>query len=226
MHLSTIGQLSLSLSLAVYFIYFLPQIWYNQKTGNARSISPWLQLIYVLGYSTDWLYGATAQLQWQYRCVTLIGMLALCFQQWQMRPARETHEINHQKLLRNYGINTTAVLLMILSALTFSCSVTLRNVLSTNSLGTISMLCSILALSPQLISNYKNKNGFAISHVFIGITLICAVLDLVSAIFLHWPWPSLVSPVALFLINLGCLLQQRRYRRPEINANRTLFYNT
>ena len=222
MHLSTIGQLSLSLSLAVYLIYFLPQIWYNQKTGNARSVSPWLQLIYVLGYSTDWLYGAAAQLQWQYRCVTLIGILALCFQQWQMRPTSEAHQLNHGKLLRNYRFNTTVVVLMILSALTFSHFVTPGKTRSINSLGTMTMLCSILAFAPQLIRNYKNKNGLAISHVFIAITLICAVLDLVSAVCLDWPWPSLVSPPALFTINLSCWLQQRRYRRREANFIRPL----
>jgi len=205
MHLETIGQVSLSLSFFVYCIYFLPQIWHNRKAENARSISVWLQLIYVLGYSADWLYGAAAHLEWQYRCVSLIGLLALCYQQWQMRGVGGKY--------RNYLLSTIAVLIMVIGSLALSF---VNLPLPTNGLGTISMLCAIFAFVPQLIANYKSKNGQAISHLFIGITLICAVLDMVSAICLSWPWPSWVSPPALFILHIACWFQQRKYREEPI----------
>jgi hypothetical protein len=209
-----IGQLSLSLSFLFYCLYFLPQIWHNRRPENARTISNWLQLTYVLGYCSDWLYGAAAHLEWQYRCVTLIGILALCYQQWQMRPRLPSNKAHYRRL-------STLVAMMVASALIGSLYLPARQPQMVNSLGTLSMLCSIFAFVPQLVRNYQHKNGQAISHAFIAITLICACLDMVSAIFLHWPWPSLVGPPALFLLHLACWLQQAHYRRPGMAEARS-----
>jgi uncharacterized protein with PQ loop repeat len=216
MHLPSIGQLSLSLSFFVYCLYFLPQIWHNRKPSHARYISRFLQLIYVLGYSADWLYGAAAHLEWQYRCVSLIGIFALSYQQWQMRPPSGGE--------RSYGLHSFAVASMILTSFVFSLFFTIKGTLATNAFGTISMLCAMFALTPQLIRNYKDKNGLAISHFFIGMTLIGCILDMISAIFLHWPWQSLVSPPILFIIQLSCWWQQRFYRKKTI-GDKTEFYS-
>ncbi len=217
MNAQFIGQLSLSISFIFYCIYFFPQIWHNRKSENAAKISYWLQLIYVLGYSTDWLYGAAAHLQWQYRLVTLIGLVFLCYQQWQMRSNKYS-----------YLLTLSAVTLMIVLSLTLS-FLPIKELLPVNELGTISMLCAIFSFAPQLVRNYKQKNGQAISHVFIAFTLICAVLDMISAIYLHWPWPSLVSPPALFVLHIACWIQQKSYRgeQPTIRwiASRSMTRN-
>ena len=200
MNAAPIGQISLSISFFFYCIYFLPQVWHNRKPENVAKISCWLQLLYMLGYSTDWLYGAAAHLEWQYRCVTLIGLVFLCYQQWQMRSNK-----------RSYLLTLSAVTLMIVLSLGLSL-LAVKSVLLVNGLGTTSMLCAVLSFIPQLIRNYKQKSGQAISHLFISITLICAALDMISAVYLHWPWPSLVSPPALFVLHVACWVQQRHYR--------------
>jgi uncharacterized protein with PQ loop repeat len=205
MQLHTIGQLSLSFSFVIYCVYFLPQIWHNRKTENARSISYGLQLIYVLAYSADWLYGAAAQLEWQYRCVTLIGILALSYQQWQMRPAIDDRD-------HRYKWCTLAVITMITCSLLLSLFAKQLH-FPINGLGLLSMLGAVFAFVPQLFANYRKKTGQAISHAFIAITLVCASLDMISAICLNWPWPSWVSPPALFTLHVFCWWQQRGYRK-------------
>lgn len=203
MQLYAIGQFSLSVSFLIYCFYFLPQIWHNRKPEYARRISHGLQLTYVLAYSADWLYGAAAHLEWQYRWVSLLGIVSLCYQQWQIRPANKNS---------TYQLSCLLLVLMIGASLLLSAFPN-QITLPTTALGLLSMLGSVFAFIPQLISNYKSKSGLAINHGFIAITLICAVLDMISAVCLQWPWPSWVSPPLLFVLHSACWWQQSCYRR-------------
>ena len=204
-----IGEISLSISFFLYILYFLPQLWHNHANKGNPHLSFWLQLIYVLGYSADWIYGYTAHLPWQYRWVTLIGIFALIYQHWQMKPL-------DIKRIPAYFLLTTAV--VTLFTFSFLFSLIPRDQLPPVAwLGTLSVFCFALAFVPQLIHNHQTRNGAAISHVFIGITIACAVLDFISAICLQWPWPSLVAPPLLITLNAYCWLQQRHFRRLPIN---------
>jgi uncharacterized protein with PQ loop repeat len=206
MPLNIIGQLSLSISCFVYIICFLPQVWHNRNRENARELSYGLQLLYVMSYSSDWLYGAAANLEWQYRFTTLVGLLALCYQQWQMRPSRKDAQLPHY-----LSVSLLVVLLIggsqLLGALIPSSQ------LPVTVLGILSTFGAAVATLPQIVTNFKHKNGQAISHGFIVTAVFCCILDMISAFSFNWPWPSFVSPPLACALLCFCWGQQTFYRK-------------
>lgn len=212
MNLSIIGEISLSIAFLLYLIYFFPQLWHNHEQEGTLHLSPWLQLLYIIGYCTDWLYGHAANLQWQYRCVTLVGLACLVYQQWQLKP-------KNSKEMVPYFLFTGAAVVLITASFLFSL-LPIEYLPSSSWVGMISLACFSVAFTPQLIHNYHIKNGAAISHQFILLTVSCATLDFIAAFCLDWPLPSLVAPPVLIALNGLCWLQQRHYRRLPISFRR------
>src|SRR3989338_11149191 len=75
-----IGEITLSLSTLIYFFWFLPQIYLNFKRKNTDGLSLWMHGLLLLGYSADLLYGFGRHMQWQYRLVTIVGLICLFVQ--------------------------------------------------------------------------------------------------------------------------------------------------
>lgn len=208
---ASIGHITLNISLFFYVIYFFPQLWRNYKNVSKSSISYGLHGLYCLAAAADWIYGAGFQMNWQYRMVTAIFALALLIQHLQIRP--RCTQSNKQSSYRQL---TIAMLILTLVALGLSDIGTALPQSVLTSLGYLSSLCWFAAFIPQIIANHQTKNGKALSHLFILITIITAGLDWVSAVALHWATPSLIAPPCLALLHTLCWWQQSHYRKKAL----------
>merc|ERR1712216_249254 len=79
-----LGHISLNISACIYFLYFLPQLSYNQIYKRTSKISLQMQLIMVLASSLDLTYNIGFELPRQYIWVSVISLVALFVQQVQI----------------------------------------------------------------------------------------------------------------------------------------------
>ena len=193
----SIGIISLNISFLIYFLYFFPQIIYNQIKCQANNISYFTQLLMITANGLDLVYGFGLKLQWQYRTVSIFSLSCLLFQQWQI------HRDSKKKL---FFFHLSAISISIVSLLT-----AVNTTLSTETLtqiGVISMLCYSIYWLPQIIKNARNKSAQGFSKLFIMLNGLALTCDEISAISLAWPLPSIISPL-LLLVSLVVLINQQ-----------------
>lgn len=208
MHINSnlVGQGALFVSLICYLFYFFPQLIYNQRQKNARNISWGLHLLYLCGMNMDLIYGFGSNLAWQYKLVTIIGLVCL--------------SIQHMQLCKNKPNPVTfSIVALIIFALGVIPTIASTKIPASdlNIIGMISQICWWSAFVPQIIKNYQIKSGDALAYSFILLTLSCSILDLVAATCLNWPYPSLISPPIMILMHSICLIQKIYYRKRILN---------
>ncbi|MCX7120480.1 MAG: PQ-loop repeat-containing protein [Gammaproteobacteria bacterium] len=216
----TLGEITLSISSVVYFIWFLPQLWLNFKRKNTDGLSLWMHGLLLLGYSADLVYGFGRHMQWQYRMVTIVGLISLFAQ--------------HVQFFR-YGLHSRAIknnftLLTVLASIAFfyavfNCTFGLHSKKYDDVAGFVSDLCWMFYLLPQIIKNYIAKSTVGLSPWFIILAIFLSLLDMTSTFALGWDWPSILGAgislagkaVLIFQILLYQAVRKRR-RKPAYNA--------
>ena len=203
-----IGEITLSISSIVYFIWFLPQLWMNFKRKNTDGLSLWMHGLLLLGYSADLLYGFGRHMEWQYRAVTIVGLLCLFVQHLQF--ARYGM---HSKAIK---INFTALTVMVL--IVFIYAVMNFTVLHHGKryydiAGFISDVCWMIYLFPQIVKNFRQKSTEGLSISFVVLSIVISVLDMTSTFALHWDWPSVLSSSVTLFKKLILVLQVFYYRK-------------
>ncbi|OGT47099.1 MAG: hypothetical protein A3F17_02155 [Gammaproteobacteria bacterium RIFCSPHIGHO2_12_FULL_41_15] len=203
-----IGHISLNISFMMYLIYFAPQLWHNRHNHHIQALSLGLHVLFIMTNLADLCYGFGRHMQWQYRVVTLITLIALAIQHWQLHQFFKTtcHHSTKWRLL-NYAIGTFILLAMLLllfdqilpSIFYIQC-------------GLISNTGILFIYLPQIYKNYKIKSAEGLSSGFIYLALSTALLDLISTICLNWDWPSFIGPT-LGIISLSILLYQKITRK-------------
>ena len=197
-----IGNIALNISVGTYLFYFLPQLLHNKNKNNTKNLSWGLHIIYICGMCLDLIYGFGNHLAIQYRLVTIVGLICLMIQHLQL-----CHNKTNNKLATILAafLYSTAILVV---------SLNLKLTSSTyNTIGLLSQFCWWSAFIPQIIKNYQLKNGSALATTFIALTLSCSVLDLIAAISLGWPYPSIISPPIMIILHSTCWLQKIYYRK-------------
>lgn len=219
-NLYLIGQASLDLSTLLYTIFFLPQLFHNAKRrrlsrlrGQALPSVSWaLHICYITGTAADLLYGFGEGMPWQYRLVSLSFLTALIVQHIQLRPI----ERDKQKILAYIKLSLCCLSITLIAILLLLCHAKPKVLLVA---GFISTGGVWLAFLPQLIRNARLKDGRALSQGFILLTLLTAALDMLSAICLHWPLPSLIGPPIIFITH-GVALWQYHTLKPVIVSSK------
>ena len=79
--------------------------------------------------------------------------------------------------------------------------------------GAMESVIYILIYIPQIWQNYETKSAAGHSLLFLLFSLIGSGCDLVSAICLDWPWPSLISPPLMVVAILILSWQKVAYDR-------------
>ncbi|PIZ03407.1 MAG: hypothetical protein COY58_09605 [Gammaproteobacteria bacterium CG_4_10_14_0_8_um_filter_38_16] len=183
-----IGEITLTISSVIYFTWFLPQIYLNFKRKSTDGFSLWMHGLLLLGYSADLLYGFGRDMQWQYRMVTIVGLVCLFVQHFQFA---------------RYGLKTKAavmnfVLLSMLVVIVFSYAILNFTLLHHGKkyydiAGLISDSCWATYMFPQIIKNFRLKSTKGLSGWFVAISIVLSFFDMTSALMLHWDWPSLLG---------------------------------
>lgn len=213
MNTHLIGEITLSLSSIVYFIWFLPQLWMNFKRKNTDGLSLWMHGLLLLGYSADLLYGFGRHMQWQYRAVTIVGLICLFVQHGQF--ARYGM---HSRAIKNNFILLTALVAIVFTYAILNFTLLHHGKRYYDIAGFVSDICWMTYLFPQIIKNYVAKSIVGLSIGFVVIDVILSLLDITSTFALHWDWPSVLSSFVT-LFKKGILVFQVCYytRKSALN---------
>lgn len=206
-----IGSISLNLSTVFYFTYYLPQLIHNQRGEHLRGLSLWFHHLIMLDYLFDLIYGFSLDLPWQYKLVSLTGVACLSIQQ--------------KQLYRIWGKKSLSDLSLLLAfALAFAFYLLPLNVGCYLLLGHAMYVFNIAYQLPQIRANYKNKGvASCLSLSYLSLQLLTSFFDILSAICLKFPLPSVIDAFATSILGLVLIYQCLAAKRTNQEANDPLF---
>lgn len=191
-----IGTICLNCSFILYLLMYLPQIYHNRITTHIASYSLGMHFILYSSLWLDLVYGFASNFQWQYKTVSIVGVLLMTIQHVQLT----NFFVIHKKW---YKVIFNLFYLAVLSGciLYYFKTVYIFNTLPLALIGYTSRLGFLLYSLPQIIKNRRSISAQAISIPFIYLSLTLACLDTLSAWCLDWGWPNkLASPLTIVLL--------------------------
>ena len=197
-----IGQISLNISFALYLIYLLPQLLHNYRHKQIKNLSLLMHSVLSFAYVLDLIYAFGRQMPWQYKCVSIIGLICLSIQHIQFY-----HQQRQDKtfLFKYFFLSTALTLLLAVGwLLLFNHMLEAKSLILIN---TISQLAWMSYALPQIIINLKLKSTSGISLHFVIMACLINLCDTVSAWMLLWDWSLRVGSPVLLLIKLSLLTQ-------------------
>lgn len=203
-----IGEITLTISSVIYFIWFLPQLWLNFKRKNTDGLSLWMHGLLLLGYSADLLYGFGRHMQWQYRMVTVVGLICLFVQHVQF--ARFGL---HSRAIKNNFIFLSVLVVIVFSYAILNFTVLHHGKKYYDVAGFVSDACWMTFLFPQMFKNFRLKSTAGLSNGFVELAILLSLLDMTSALLLQWDLPSLVNPCVSLLKKSVLAFQIVYYRK-------------
>jgi uncharacterized protein with PQ loop repeat len=204
---SLIGSISLNISFILYLILYIPQIIHNRKSENIAQLSSSLHLLLYSSYCFDLCYGFSNHLPWQYKTVSIIGLLLVSIQHIQLI---QFFFQNQCQLLAKSGM---ALLLLSIMGLYYFFNVT-QGVLSyqtTLIFGTAARVSGLMYCLPQIIKNKSLKSARALNVQFLWLNLTLAILDTISSWCLDWGWPNKLAAPMIILMMIIMLTQIKKY---------------
>jgi uncharacterized protein with PQ loop repeat len=209
-----IGTLSMNLSFILYLLLYLPQVVHNRQSHHIEHLSIGLHVILYGSYGLDLLYGFAHHLQWQYKTVSIVGLVYLTLQHIQITM--------HMWKMKNWAgvtLNLTCLVLGAISILYFfTIHKSILSDISTQLIGFLARIGFLVYSVPQILKNRTRIGTQAISMSFIYLSMSLSLLDLLSAWCLDWGWPNkLAGPIQLSftLILMRQIKQQIGTQRPS-----------
>lgn len=201
-----LGEITLSLSTFVYFIWFVPQLVLNYKRKNTEGFSLWMHGLLLIGYSADLLYGFGRHMEWQYRLVTIVGLCFLSIEHVQIA----IYGCRSKSEKWNFTILSVIVVALLIYAIV---NFTLDQHSKTyyDIAGFVSSICWMTYVLPQIIKNFKQKSTKGLSLWFVILSICLSLLDITSTFALHWDWPSVLSECVTLLKKSILILQVAYY---------------
>ena len=206
---SLIGSISLNISFILYLILYIPQIVHNRKSTNIAQLSLSLHLFLYSSYFFDLCYGFSSHLPWQYKTVSIIGLLLV--------------GIQHIQLMRFFIINRYTLLarlsgiFLVLNFIAIYYFFEIKNGVlapqTTLLFGTIARVSGLIYCLPQILKNKVSKSANALSLHFLYLNLTLALLDTISSWCLDWGWPNKLAAPVNIVIMLIMINQIKKYNR-------------
>ena len=204
----SLGMITLNISFVIYLIWLVPQIILNFQRKSTSGLSLMMHHILLGGYLCDLLYGFGNALQWQYRTVTIIGLISLTIQHYQFWRYGFKNEIQKKQ----YKILTacfTIFLIYMFIGLKFN----IISSLTYTSAGMLSQLCWLSYAAPQILKNYHSQSTTGLSAFFVIFAISLNICDAISAWSLNWPIPSKIGPLCALFLHILLFLQYYRYQQ-------------
>lgn len=208
MNAHLLGEITLSLSTIVYFIWFVPQLLLNYRRKNTDGFSLWMHGLLFIGYCADLLYGFGRDMQWQYRLVTISGLVFLFIEHIQFRMYG-----NHTKTSRIHYYLLSAIVSCLLCYAIYSLIAQQHTKAYYNMAGYLSDFCWMTYILPQIIKNYRLKSTKGLSPSFVVLSIVLSALDMTSTFALHWALPSVISQFITLLKKSVLIFQMFYYRK-------------
>jgi len=192
----TIGHYTLNISMILYLVMYFPQLMHNKK-GRLVDLSLHFHNLLIFYYITDLIYGFGLLMPWQYRLVSIVGLICLIIQHIQLR---RIHRKN-----RYFVYSTCALCLFGVFGFISILHLFPRNFFI--DLGYASQVVALFYRFPQIYKNIGSMAALSLSMGYLMLTFFCAMCDNVSAWFLHWPAPSKLGAIISILLS-GILIVQ------------------
>lgn len=207
----SLGMITLNISFAVYLIWFIPQIILNFQRKSTSGLSLMMHQILFAGYLCDLLYGFGNALQWQYRTVTIIGLLSLTIQHYQFWRYGFKNGLEKKQYIGLTGLFAIFLLYTIIGLKLDAVSPLLYTFA-----GVISQICWLSYAAPQIINNYRAQSTTGLSVFFVIFAISLNICDATSAWALNWPLPSKIGPLFALVLHGILLLQWYRYQNTKL----------
>ncbi len=186
-----IGIISLNISFLIYLVLYLPQVVYNLRRKSTEGLSFLMHVILIISYSADLMYGFGRHMQWQYRLVSILGLVFLSFQHIQIAW--------YAKITLRYVVAT----LLLCSWLAYVLYAILGPTLPAQdyiNAGYVSWAVGVFYTLPQIWKNYRFSSALGVSTLFIFLDIVSSCCDTISAWCLNWDLPSKIgSPIECVL---------------------------
>lgn len=216
-----LGIYTLDISFLIYLLYFVPQVIHNQFARKTKQLSLWLQALWFIEYMLDLSYGLGRHMQWQYVTVDIVGLFLLFIQHLQI--GRQIY-LRGEKL-KNYWL--ISIFLIIVAILVFFVLFIgayhhLDKGLGNNfinwgkvfiTLGLVAQMIAFINFAPQIVKNFIIKKAEALSIWFLLMAVLAIIFDEISAVALHWDYPSIVGPPLQLLAKLIIVAQIITYQK-------------
>ena len=209
MSTALIGSISLNISFILYLILYVPQIIHNRTSTNIAQLSLNLHLLLYSSYFFDLCYGFSSHLPWQYKTVSIIGLLLV--------------GIQHIQLMRYFIINQYtfiagfSAVFLVLNIMAIYYFFEIKHALLTSQttllFGTMARIAGLIYCLPQIIKNKISKSANALSLHFLYLNLMLALLDTISSWCLNWGWPNKLAAPVNIVIMLIMITQIKKYTR-------------
>jgi uncharacterized protein with PQ loop repeat len=189
-------------------MWFIPQIVLNFKRKNTEGLSIFMHSILFMGYLCDLMYGFGCNMQWQYRMVTVVGLISLSMQHYQIGHYHSNHA-KEKRIYKFLTITYPLLFIVCLSVILFSHFD--KSIFDL--LGMCTNACWLIYGIPQIIKNYNNQSTLGLSTLFVCFSIFLNLCDSTSAWALHWDYPSRIGPLLALTQNFILLLQVIYYAK-------------
>ena len=210
-----LGEITLNLSLFLYFVHFIPQIYHNIKTPHYGNISLNTQIIYFIATGLDMIYGLGFSYNWQYILADILYLGFLSVQQYQIMKAGYHHKAIHGALF------TWAFAVIIIGLYLFqhhNLGVFIGRFdkdIFWAAGGASSFLWIVLWL-PQFAKHIQQKQANGFARVFWIIAILMATCDIISALVFGWKWLNVATSGFLLLTHITLLSQSFYYSKKPL----------
>lgn len=204
-----LGTISLNIAFILYLISYFPQLKHNQQDRHLRELSLSYHYLLLFAYGCDLFYAFALQMPWQYKTVSIVGLLCLLYQHYQLW---RLHASDHSfKGLTIIGLG--------LSIISYNYLLTAHLSTTTNLfIGYLSQLCFLIYLCPQVLKNIKLASARSLNLTYLLFSWSCCLCDTIAAWCLHWPLPNKMGSVIRLLLS-GLLLCQWYYYHVKLTEN-------
>ncbi|PHQ80706.1 MAG: hypothetical protein COB66_04115 [Coxiella sp. (in: Bacteria)] len=203
-----IGNIALNISFLVYLVLYLPQVIHNLRRRSTEGLSFLMHIILVIGYTADMMYGFGRHMQWQYRVVSIVGLICLTVQHIQIGAYQK-------KLTANYVLAT----LLIVGWLGYALYAMLTPNLPARiyiDAGLVAWGTGVVYTLPQIWKNYRFASSMGVSILFIYFDIISSSCDTISAWCLNWDYPSKFGSPIECVLGLFLLIQVYFYYQKRV----------
>jgi uncharacterized protein with PQ loop repeat len=200
--IQTIGTITLNIATVLYLIHLFPQVVHNQVKQKTASLSLGMHSLLLWAYCCDFVYAFGRGMPWQYKLVTIIGLILLAVQHSQLFSQRKTEKNFILAFIFTSGL---ALIIMIAGGWGL-----VKHYITETQLITFQVVSQIGWLTyalPQLFKNWQLKTTEGLSKNYIYISISIALCDSVSAWCLNWDWPIKIGSPTLLLVKFIILLQ-------------------
>jgi len=208
---AVIGSISLNISFVLYLSLLAPQLFHNYTYRNTQHLSWGMHYAMFTSYIFDLLYGFGRHMQWQYKTVTIIGLICLTVQHIQIYRYSGFTSKQQQHYWWSTGLLISLFISVVIGWGFFNLSPTIFI-----GAGAMAQIGWLIYVIPQIFKNHRIQSTAGISVYFVLLLIFLATCDTISAWTLGWDWPNKYGTPVGIILRLILLYQFYMFARTTV----------